>query len=79
MELKFKQKGISIVELMIAMALGLIVTGAVVQVSANNKQMYRMQDAKARLQENGRYAIHTIAEKIRKAGVQGVRNKIKGG
>lgn len=74
-----KQKGLSIVELMIALVLGLVVTGAVVQVFANNKQMYRMQDANARLQENGRYAIHTIAEKIRKAGFKGCVTRSKGG
>lgn len=73
-----KQKGVTIIELMIAMVMGLIITGAVVQVFANNKQIYLVQDVNARLQENGRYAIHTISEKIRKAGYLGCATRSKG-
>ncbi len=72
------QKGVTIVELMIAMVLGLLVIAAVVQVFINNKEMYLVQESNARLQENGRYAIHTISEKIRKAGYLGCSTRSKG-
>lgn len=66
-----KQKGMTLVELMIALVLGLIVTGVVIDMFLSTKQMYRVQDARARLQENGRYAIEHLAKQIRKAGYGG--------
>jgi len=66
-----KQKGMTLVELMIALVLGLIVTGVVIDMFLSSRQMYRVQDARARLQENGRYAIEHIAKQIRNAGYSG--------
>ncbi|MDF1589446.1 MAG: PilW family protein [Gammaproteobacteria bacterium] len=66
-----KQQGFSLVELMVAMLLGLIVTAAVIEVFINTKQMYRVQDARSRLQENARYAMYYISEAVRKTGYLG--------
>lgn len=66
-----KQRGFSLVELMVALLLGLIVTAAVIEVFVNNRQMYRVQDERARLQENARYAIYYISEAVRKTGYLG--------
>lgn len=65
------QLGFSLVELMIALVLGLIVSGAVIEIFLNSKQMYRVQDERARLQENGRYAIELLSSNIRTAGYRG--------
>ncbi|WP_165919120.1 PilW family protein [Sulfuritortus calidifontis] len=71
--LRFKsgQRGLSLVELMIGMALGLIVTAGIVYIYLGSRQSYKMQDNMARIQENGRYAMEILSREIRMAGYQG--------
>lgn len=64
-------KGISLVELMVALALSLVIGLAVMQVFLASKTTYRMQDAMSRLQENGRFAVSQLASEIRMAGYMG--------
>lgn len=66
-----KYKGFSLVELMVAIVVGLILVAGVIELFVNNKQMYRVQDAKARMQENGRYAMQILADNILSAGYTG--------
>jgi type IV pilus assembly protein PilW len=72
------QKGMTLVELMIALVLGMVVTGAVIEIFISSKKMYRIQDARARLQENGRFAIQHLVSNIRNSGYRGCarRNSI---
>ena len=42
------QRGMTLVELMIALVLGLVVTSAVIEIFLSSKQMYRVQDAPTR-------------------------------
>ncbi len=63
-----KSSGMSLVELMIAVALGIIITGGLIEIFINNKLTYRVQDGLARLQENGRYAHYYLSKEIRMAG-----------
>jgi type IV pilus assembly protein PilW len=69
--LRNKQRGIGLVELMIAITLSLVLTGAVVQIFVSSKNNYRVQDAVSGLQENGRFAINYLAQDIRMAGFMG--------
>jgi type IV pilus assembly protein PilW len=62
-----KQQGFTLVEIMIALLLGVFLLGGVMGVFINTKQTYRMQDALSRLQENGRYAMDAIGRNIRMA------------
>ncbi|THK41059.1 prepilin-type N-terminal cleavage/methylation domain-containing protein [Methylophaga sp. SB9B] len=66
-----KQQGLSLVELMIAIVLGLILVAGVIELFVNNRQVYRVQDAQSRLQENGRYAMKVITQSIERAGYLG--------
>ncbi|AUZ86097.1 PilW family protein [Methylophaga nitratireducenticrescens] len=66
-----KQQGLSLVELMIAIVLGLILVAGVIELFVNNRQVYRVQDAQSRLQENGRYAIKILSQSIERAGYLG--------
>lgn len=66
-----RQSGLSLVELMVAMVLGLLVVGAVIELFISSRQLYRTQDVKARMQEDGRYAIHHIGELLARAGYRG--------
>ena len=69
--LKYKQYGISMVEIMVAVALSLIILAGVMHIFINNKQTYRVQEAFARLQENGRFALNLLAKDIRMTGYIG--------
>lgn len=66
-----KEKGFSLVELMVAIVVGLILVAGVIELFVNNRQMYRVQDNYARLQENGRYALNVLTDSIEKTGFSG--------
>ena len=70
------QAGLTLVEMMVAMAVGLILLAGVVQIFASNKQTYRIQDATSRLQENGRFAVDMLRRDIRMAGFWGCNSNI---
>lgn len=63
-----RQQGFTIVELMIAMVLGLLLALAMGQLFVGNKQSYRYQDALSRIQENGRFALERLSRDARMAG-----------
>lgn len=63
----YSQKGMNLVEILIAMFLGVILIAGTIQVYFGSKQTYRMQDNLARLQENGRFAMDFISRDIRMA------------
>lgn len=65
------QRGLTLVELMIAMLLGLFLVGGLLQIFISSKQTYRMQEGLSRLQENGRFALDFITRDIRMAGFRG--------
>ncbi|MCP3951594.1 MAG: hypothetical protein GY697_05165, partial [Desulfobacterales bacterium] len=66
-----KQSGLSLVEILVALVISLFLLGGIVQVYLGNKTAYRFSDASARVQENGRFALETIASDIRRAGSWG--------
>lgn len=66
-----RQRGLSLVELMIALALSMIIVLAVGEVYVGSRQTYRTQDALSRLQENARYAVETMGYDLRMAGQVG--------
>lgn len=66
--LRRTQLGLSIVELMVAMALGLLLMTGVIQVFLSSRQTYAANEAMGRLQENGRFALEFIARSARLAG-----------
>lgn len=60
--------GFTLVELMVSLVLGLVVTGGVLGVFLSNKQVYRQNENLARMQESARYAFELMARDIREAG-----------
>lgn len=62
------QSGLSLIELMIAMALGLILTLGVVQIFLASSQTYRISDALGKVQENIRFSMGTLQYDARMAG-----------
>jgi type IV pilus assembly protein PilW len=66
--LRRQARGFTLVELMVALVLGLVVTLVVVNVFLANKQVVRVNEQMARVQENARYAIEVLARDLREAG-----------
>jgi type IV pilus assembly protein PilW len=60
--------GFSLIELMIGMLLGLIVTGAAIAIFLSNQQTYRATEGLGRVQENLRTAYELMAQDLRAAG-----------
>ena len=65
------QAGFTLVELMISLTVGLLISGAVASIYVGNRQTYNQQDALARMQENGRFAMQIIARDVQGAGYRG--------
>lgn len=68
------QTGLSLVELMIAMVLGLIIISAVLYVFAGNRASYSHQESLSHIQESGRFALELLSRDIRMAGYIGCGN-----
>ena len=63
-----RAQGFSLVELMVAMTLGLFVVGVVVAIFVNNSRNLRAIEHATRHAENGRYATQLLGDDIRHAG-----------
>ncbi len=65
------QRGMTLLELMIAMTIGLFLVGGVLVVYTASSQSYRLSEATSRLQESARFAFEMIASDVRSAGHMG--------
>lgn len=65
------QSGFSLVELMVAMTIGLFLTATLGYVMLGAKASFNTLDALSRIQENARFAFETMAKDIRMAGFTG--------
>ena len=65
------QRGVTLVELMVALALGLLITVAMLKVYVDASGLYRFNEGLARVQENGRFALEFIRRDARVAGFWG--------
>ena len=61
-------RGFNLIELMIAMVLGLLVVGGAIGIFASNRQAYRATESLGRMQENARVAFELMAREVREAG-----------
>jgi type IV pilus assembly protein PilW len=71
-----KQRGLSLVELMVTMLLGLIIMAGVIQIFISNKATYKVQEGLVQVQENMRFAFETMAHDIRMAGYLGCSRSV---
>jgi len=69
--IKNKQQGLSLVELMIAMTLGLLLMSVVGTIMINSKRAYNIQTDMAGIQENVRFAMGYLSNDLRMAGYYG--------
>jgi len=66
-----RQSGLGLVEIMVAIVVGLIVLDGVLQIYLNSNQTYRMQENQSRIQENARFALQFMTKDLRTAGYIG--------
>lgn len=66
--LRKSQKGFSLIELMIALTLGLVITGVIVQVFSSSRSTYDLEEGLAEVQEQGRFAMEFLSSDIRQSG-----------
>ncbi|WP_193166329.1 PilW family protein [Microbulbifer hainanensis] len=66
-----KQRGLSLIELMIAILLSSLLLLGVLQIFDGNRNTIRMQNAFARVQESGRYAMDMLTREVRMADYWG--------
>lgn len=69
--MKYKQQGLSLIELMVSMALGLIIVLGVTQAFISAKNTYLTQNAASAMQEDARYLLSRMSQEIRMAGMFG--------
>ena len=63
--------GFSLIELMLALSLGVVVTAGIVQLFVGNSQTYNLLNGQARMQENARFALDFLSRSVRAAGYLG--------
>jgi type IV pilus assembly protein PilW len=64
-------RGLTLVELMVAMVLSLVLMLGAIQLFTGSKQTYQLSDALGRVQETGRFALDLLARDIRLGGFTG--------
>ena len=66
-----RQLGLTLIEAMISIAIGLVVVGAVSYAYLGSKGAYRSNESIARIQEAGRFALDAVTRDIRRTGALG--------
>lgn len=60
--------GLTLVELLVGLALGLFLLGGVLSIFTNTRQSFRVNENMARVQENARFSFEVLMREIREAG-----------
>ena len=78
-----QQHGITLIEMMVAITVGLILLAGIIELFVSNKQAYRIQEGSNVLNENARYALNQIEYSLRMAdhwnGIEGSDVTVDGG
>lgn len=67
-----RARGVSLIELMVALVISLVLIGGAIQVYVNSRQNYDVNEAVVRLQENARYVLSIVEPDIRMANSWGL-------
>lgn len=73
--LRNSMRGLSLVELLVAITLGAIILGGAVSLFVNNRDTYKTTNELSRLQETARYALDMMVKDIRMAGYFGCADR----
>ena len=70
--------GLTLVELMVAITIGLIILAAVARLFVTSRSTYTLEEGLARVQESGRFAMEFLSQDIRMAGYAGCNANLSG-
>lgn len=70
-----REAGLSLIELMVALAIGVFLLAGALTVFAKTRDLYRTNEAAARLQETARFAMSTIEADVRMANYWGLNSR----
>jgi type IV pilus assembly protein PilW len=70
-----REQGFSLVEVMVALAIGTFLLAGTISVFGKTRDLYRTNDAAARLQETARYAMGTLEADLRMANYWGLMSR----
>ncbi len=73
-----RARGMTLIELMIGMAIGLFLMTVMGAVYLGSKGTFTAQESTARLQENGRFAVDVLAKDLRMAGFHACAGQVSG-
>ena len=71
-----RERGVTLIELMIAMGLSLLIGLAVIEVFLSQRQLFVAQDEQSRMQENARFVFEQVSRDLRMVGYWGCSNKV---
>lgn len=71
-----RMRGLSLVELLVAITLGAIILGGAVSLFVNNRDTYKTTNELSRLQETARYALDMVVKDIRMSGYFGCADRL---
>ena len=70
-----KQKGFSLIEIMIALVIGMVLMGGAINIFISNNAVYKLVTELSRVQETGRFLIDFMSKEIRMAGYNGCASR----
>ncbi|SEQ83880.1 type IV pilus assembly protein PilW [Pseudomonas sp. NFACC02] len=66
-----QSRGFGLIEIMVALVLGLIVVAGIIQIFISTKTTFQSQNNAARMQEDARFALSKLIQEIRMTGMYG--------
>lgn len=66
-----RSRGFGLVEIMVALVLGLVVSMGIVQIFSASRGTFQSQNAAARMQEDARFVLSKMVEELRMTGMYG--------
>ena len=66
---RMDQQGVSLIEMLVALALGLVISAGAISVVMGNREAYRTTESLARVQESTRVAFDLMSRDLRSAGI----------
>ncbi|MEN8131096.1 MAG: PilW family protein [Pseudomonadota bacterium] len=66
--LSYRQRGVSIIEVMLSVTLGLMLIGGVLKIFDTSKRSYRLTENLSRMQESARFSMDVLTKDLRMAG-----------
>ncbi len=71
-----RQQGMTLLEILIALTIGLFILGGILVVYVQSNQSYRVAESTSRLQESARFAFTLLSREIRMAGYMGCFSQV---